>query len=595
MISDETLLDRLQRAAFGYFLQEVNPANGLIADTSRENSPASIAVVGFALSAYPVAVERGWMTRAEAVDRSLSALRFFRDSDQSGSPDATGYKGFYYHFLDMHTGARVWRSELSMVDTALLIAGALTGEHVLHRRHAATKSTLRELADALYRRVDWRWAQGGERDDPARLEAGMRIPALRLGGLQRGHRAVRARAGLADAPDRRRLLQAWTATYQWENLYGYDFLYAGPLFMHQFSHAWIDFRGIRDRFMREKRCDYFENSRRATYVQREYARRNPHGFAGYDENCWGLTACDGPSDESLPELASEPRRLFGYAARGVPYGPDDGTARRVGGAGVAAVRARDRACAPRATCCSAIPRCWPRTNTRAASIRPSPTADRRAWVSAGHFGLDQGIVRDDDRESSHPTDLAADAGVSHMSRPDCGAPDSAAAGCSGLLHGCTTMQQLNDPSSTAPNDAYERERLDNVHPAEWRNPQPAGRYNLVVVGAGTAGLVAAHAAAALGAKVALIERNLLGGNCLNIGCVPSKTIIRTSRLYAEMRQAEQYGARSSGRYPCRFFRGDAAHAWLFARASAAPIRCNGWSRPAWMCSSARHALPEPMR
>ena len=153
----------------------------------------------------------------------------------------------------------------------------------------------------------------------------MRIPALRLGRLQRGDRAVRAGAGLADASDSKGdCYDAWTATYQWENLYGYDFLYAGPLFVHQFSHAWIDFRGIQDRFMREKRCDYFENSRRATQVQREYAQRNPHEFAGYDEHCWGLTACDGPSDE-LPGETGEPRRLFGYAARGVPYGPDDGT------------------------------------------------------------------------------------------------------------------------------------------------------------------------------------------------------------------------------------------------------------------------------
>ncbi|MBZ9708567.1 mercuric reductase [Mesorhizobium sp. ESP7-2] len=106
------------------------------------------------------------------------------------------------------------------------------------------------------------------------------------------------------------------------------------------------------------------------------------------------------------------------------------------------------------------------------------------------------------------------------------------------------MEQFNDPVSRAPNDIYERQRQNNVHPAEWCNPQPAGRYSLVVIGAGTAGLAAAHAAAALGAKVALIERHLLGGTCLNIGCVPSKTIIRTSRLYAEMRQAEQYGART---------------------------------------------------
>ena len=103
-LTDEALLDELEHAAFRYFLQTVNPSNGLVADTSRMNAPASIAVVGFALSSYPVAVERGWMTRADAVERTLTALRFFRDSDQSGHAEATGYKGFYYHFLDLHTG-----------------------------------------------------------------------------------------------------------------------------------------------------------------------------------------------------------------------------------------------------------------------------------------------------------------------------------------------------------------------------------------------------------------------------------------------------------------------------------------------------------
>src|SRR5438132_14275552 len=104
------------------------------------------------------------------------------------------------------------------------------------------------------------------------------------------------------------------------------------------------------------------------------------------------------------------------------------------------------------------------------------------------------------------------------------------------------MQKRTDLSPTIMSDEHELERLENVHPSGWRNPRPADRYTLVVIGAGTAGLVAAHAAAKLGAKVALVERELLGGDCLNIGCVPSKTIIRTSRTYAEMRNAEHYGA-----------------------------------------------------
>ncbi|HWG35679.1 MAG TPA: glucoamylase family protein, partial [Gemmatimonadaceae bacterium] len=272
-------LDQLQRAAFGYFLRTVNPTNGLIADTSRENSPCSIAVVGFALSAYPVAVERRWMARSDAVERTLAVLRFFRDSDQSGSSEATGYNGFYYHFLSMHTGARVWRSELSMIDTALLIAGALTASRYF-TANTADEIELRALADALYRRIDWRWAQ----NDGDTIKQGWKPESgfLHYGweGYSEAIILYALALGSPTHPLEGDCYEAWTATYQWENLYGFDFLFAGPLFIHQFSHAWIDFRGIRDRFMREKRCDYFENSRRATMVQREYARRNPHGFIG---------------------------------------------------------------------------------------------------------------------------------------------------------------------------------------------------------------------------------------------------------------------------------------------------------------------------
>jgi len=386
---NEQTLDQLQRAAFGYFLQAVNPANGLIADTSRENSPASIGVVGFALSAYPVAVERGWMARADAVERSLATLRFFHDSDQSESPEATGFKGFYYHFLDMHTGARVWRSELSMMDSALLIAGALTAGRYFTANTAA-EIQLRELVDGLYRRVDWRWAQHGGTtiNHGWKPESGF----LHYGwdGYNEAIVLYVLALGSPAHPIEGDCYQAWTATYQWEHLYGYDFLYAGPLFVHQFSHAWIDFRGIQDRFMREKRCDYFENSRRATEVQREYARRNPHGFAGYDEHCWGLTACDGPSHQ-LPELANERRRLFGYAARGVPYGPDDGT---LGGwAALASLPF-----APEIALCAAgnMLQRYPEmlsAQRYASSFNPTlASADRGAWVSTGHFGLDQGIV-----------------------------------------------------------------------------------------------------------------------------------------------------------------------------------------------------------
>ena len=389
LLEDEALLEQLQRAAFGYFLQNVNPLNGLVADTSRADSPVSIAVVGFALSAYAVAVERGWMERADAAQRSLNVLRFFRDSDQSGSPTATGFQGFYYHFLDIRTGVRVWRSELSMVDTALLIAGALTASRYF-TADTRDETELRELVEFLYRRIDWRWAQ----DDADTIRQGWKPECGFLHYGWEGYSEAILLYALALAspthPIARDCYKAWTATYQWENLYGHDYLYAGPLFTHQFSHAWIDFRGIRDRFMREKRADYFENSRRAVYIQREYAMRNPHEFAGYDQNGWGLTACDGPSDER-PDVSNETRRLFGYAARGVPYGPDDGTLSAP--SVLASLPFAPELVLPAVrNMIARYPEMFAETRF-ASGFNPTLTdADGRVWVSAGHYGLDQGIV-----------------------------------------------------------------------------------------------------------------------------------------------------------------------------------------------------------
>ena len=322
-LADDALLNRLQRGAFDYFVQTVNPFNGLVADTSRGGSPVSIAVVGFALSSYPVAVDRGWMARVDATRLVLAALRFFHGSDQGGSPTATGFKGFYYHFLDMDTGSRVWQSELSMIDTALLIAGVLTAR-AYFSDESPDEIELRDLADLLYRRIDWRWAQ----DDGDTIRQGWKPECgfLHYGweGYSEAILLYVLAMGSPTHPIMGDCYEAWTATYQWENLYDHDCLYAGPLFVHQFSHAWIDLRGIRDGFMREKCSDYFENSRRAVQIQREYARRNPYGFTGYDQNGWGLSACDGPSDQQ-PAGSAELQSRLGYAARGAPYGPDDGT------------------------------------------------------------------------------------------------------------------------------------------------------------------------------------------------------------------------------------------------------------------------------
>ncbi|TAN07816.1 MAG: hypothetical protein EPN38_04480 [Rhodanobacteraceae bacterium] len=388
-LSDGALQDSLQRAAWEYFPLNTHPRTGLVADTSRAHSPCSIAVAGFAFATYPLAVERGWIDRADAVQRVLAALRFLRDSDQSGSATASGFKGFYYHFLDMDTGARVWRSELSMIDTALLVAGALTAR-MYFAAQSAEETELRALADHLYQRIDWRWAQDGQ----ATIRMGWKPESGFLHYDWEGYSEAILMYVLAMGSPTHAIpgdcYAAWTVTYQWENLYGHDYLYAGPLFVHQFSHAWIDFRGIRDRFMREKRSDYFENSRRATCIQREYAKRNPHEFRGYDENGWGLSACEGPSGVELGAApAAQP--ALGYAARGVPYGPDDGTL------SVPSVLA-SLPFAPRivlAAVRNLLARYPEAVSAGRLSTGVNPTlqaGDGRAWVSPGHYGLDQGIV-----------------------------------------------------------------------------------------------------------------------------------------------------------------------------------------------------------
>ncbi len=387
--SDDALLGRLQRAAFDYLVQAHNPQNGLVADTTRPGSPCSIAVVGFALSAYPIGVERGWLERAEATRRTLLTLRFFMDSDQSGAPDSTGHRGFYFHFLDMQSGKRVWLSELSLIDTALLIAGFLTAAAYFDA-DSADETELRRLAKALYARVDWRWAQR----DGAAVTHGWKPECgfLNYGWEGYSEAILLYVLGLGSPthPLTEQSFRAWTVTYQWENLYGHDFLYAGPLFIHQFSHAWIDFRGIRDDFMREKGCDYFENSRRATYIQREYATRNPRSFAGYSADCWGLSAGDGPSAE--PRLIAGRRQAFyGYAARGVPFGPDDGTLD--GSALLSSLVFAPEIVLP------ALKKLVARVpgdageSVRASGFNPTVTeAGPNGWISEGTVGLDQGMI-----------------------------------------------------------------------------------------------------------------------------------------------------------------------------------------------------------
>jgi hypothetical protein len=324
---DRPLTDRdlglLQLSTVLYYLHETNPDNGLVRDKTDPHAPVSIAAVGMALATIPVVVERGVIARDFAAKITLKRLRYLLQCPQGPEADASGYKGFFYHFLDIETGRRVWQCELSTLDSAFLFAGALTAGAYFDR-DVPNEIEIRQLADALYHRADWNWARNG---GPTLThgwhpESGF-IPH-RYQGYDEGLLLYILGLGSPTHPLPLESYPAYCATYQWKRIYDRELLYSGPLFTHQLSHLWIDFRGLRDEFMRAHDSDYFENTRQATLVQQEYAIRNPLGYVGYGEHCWGFSACDGPGNVRRTVNGVE-REFFDYIARGAPFGPDDGT------------------------------------------------------------------------------------------------------------------------------------------------------------------------------------------------------------------------------------------------------------------------------
>lgn len=323
--ADDAMLDDLERRTFDFFWRTADPATGLVPDRYPTPSFSSIAAVGFGLTAYPIGVERGYVSRAAARDRVVTTLRFFRDAPQGDAAEGmTGYKGFYYHFLDMKTGHRYRDVELSSVDTALLLAGVLFCREYFAGTDPA-ETELRQIADTLLDRVDWRWMQP-------------RGPSIAMGwqpehgfldydwiGYNEAMIVILLALGSPAFAVEPAAWDAWTSRYDksWGVAYGQNHLGFPPLFGHQYSHLWVDFRQIRDRYMRAHDLDYFENSRRATYAQQAYAIANPDGWSDYGANVWGLTACDGPGDMTLT-IHEKSREVHGYAARGLAS-YDDGT------------------------------------------------------------------------------------------------------------------------------------------------------------------------------------------------------------------------------------------------------------------------------
>ena len=395
----------IERRTFQWFWDTANPNNGLVPDRWPTPSFSSIAAVGFALAAYAIGAEQGWCSRAAARDRTLTTLRFFGDAPQGPEAGGTsGYKGFFYHFLDMQTGLRFRDVELSSVDSTLLLLGVLfAGEY--YDRSDSGELEIRKLAQTLYARADWNFFRS---DGRVPISMGWHpktgLIAANWTGYNEGMMVNILALGAPVHQVPPEVWREWTKPYPelWRGEGATRHIGFAPLFGHQYSHMWIDFRGIRDAPMRAADFDYFENSRRATYANRAWCIANPMRWDGYSANLWGLTACDGPGSFELP-FNGQKRTFFGYAARGPltePGGCDDGTI-----APTAALGSLPFAPEIVIPCAKALvqqPRLLQRfgfvdsfnpsfryTNVKidAGSVDPA-----RGWVASHYLGIDQGPI-----------------------------------------------------------------------------------------------------------------------------------------------------------------------------------------------------------
>ncbi len=314
---DEKMLDTIQYKTFQYFINEYHPEKGIVRDRSQESSPASIAATGFALPVYAVGVERKWITREKAADITLKTLRFFSNSTQSETDSlAIGYKGFYYHFIGMESGKRVWNCELSSIDTGLLLMGVIFVRNY-YNQNSPDEKEIRELAEKLLGRLDWSvFFMDENSKQPATISMAWKpeegVTNWGWHGYTEGLFLYVLAAGTGiENPEK--TYDGWLRTYNWKTPYpGLSHVTFPPLFGHQFSHTFIDFRGLADPYLKAKGIDYFENSRRATLTQQQYAIENPKGWVGYDSLTWGFTATDGPG--SAYNFGD--KRFEGYAGRG---------------------------------------------------------------------------------------------------------------------------------------------------------------------------------------------------------------------------------------------------------------------------------------
>lgn len=309
-------LDALQKRTFRYFWETTGAqTNWQVHDRWPTEQFSSIAATGFGLSSYLVGIERGYISRQQGADRVLKTLQVLASLPQGREvKGVAGYKGFFYHFLTLDKSHRFKQVELSSIDTGLLMAGVLSVMSYFNEENEA-EAEIRKLADFLFRRVEWDWMMkpNGKMSMGWHPETGFIENDWH--GYNEAMILLIMAMGSPTHPIPAESWQKWCETYVWDEFQGQEYVQFDPLFGYQYSHIWIDFRGLQDAYLRDKGIDYFENSRRATLANRAYCMANPLGWNGYGENCWGLTACDGPASEER-EYNGRKAKFWTYRARG---------------------------------------------------------------------------------------------------------------------------------------------------------------------------------------------------------------------------------------------------------------------------------------
>lgn len=285
---DQQFLEDLERRSFQYFWEEADPHTGLVPDRARMDGSklddnhqdvASIAATGFGLTALCIAADRNWISQSQARERTRNTLQFFANK-------AFQQHGWFYHWLDAKTGERRWTSEVSSIDTALLLAGVLTA-----RQYFRDDPEIRKQATKIYERVDFHWMLNGHAlllSHGWKPETGFLKP--RWDTYSEDTILYLLAIGSPTHPISSASWYAlWRDRYRYE-AYTYFTTIGVPLFMHQYAHAWIDYRARRE--TRGDRIDYFDNSIKATLAHRAFCINLGHDFPAFEPNIWGITASD---------------------------------------------------------------------------------------------------------------------------------------------------------------------------------------------------------------------------------------------------------------------------------------------------------------